>query len=73
LNPSAIPVTVSWTGRDTISGIARCELQRSVTGGAYGGVRLPTPTATSVAPLSYKDRTYQYWVRAVDHAGNISA
>ncbi|MDQ3328105.1 MAG: lysyl oxidase family protein [Chloroflexota bacterium] len=73
LNTSAIPVTVKWTGHDTISGVARYELQRSVNGGAYGGVRLPTPAATSVTPPSYPDRTYQYRVRGIDRGGNVSA
>ncbi len=36
-------------------------------------MRLSKPTATSVTPLSYTDQTYQYRVRAVDRAGNISA
>lgn len=68
---SGLPVTVTWTGTDAGSGVARYQLAVSVDGGAYrrfaSDLRVPTAGRT-LAP----GRRYRFRVRAIDRAGNAS-
>ena len=56
-------VTVSWTGADATSGVARYEIR--VDGGAYVDVGLATRTS-----LTLSDGRHRIELRAVDAAGN---
>jgi hypothetical protein len=67
------PVTVSWSGRDSGTGIARFELQRSVNGGAYRTVTLPSSRAMALDTRLAAGASYRFRVRARDRAGNWSA
>ncbi|MBA2558275.1 MAG: SpoIID/LytB domain-containing protein [Chloroflexi bacterium] len=64
---------VSWSGSDADSGIARYQLQRSIDGGPYRAVDLPSSKATSVSQALLLGRTYRFRVQAIDGAGNRSA
>lgn len=66
------PVTISWSGRDSGTGIARFELQRSVNGGVYRTVTLPSSRATALDTRLAAGASYRFRVRARDRAGNWS-
>jgi hypothetical protein len=68
-----LPVLVSWTGSDNLSGVASYQLKESVNGGAYTAVTLAHPTDTSVTVNLAKAHTYQFEVAATDAAGNAGA
>jgi hypothetical protein len=65
--------TISWSGSDAGSGIAKFELQVSVNGGAYTSIALATLTSTSINRAQADDTSYRYRVRATDKEGNVSA
>jgi hypothetical protein len=67
------PVTITWSGRDSATGIARFELQRSVNGGGYRTVTLPTSRSTVLDTRLAAGSSYRFRVRARDRAGNWSA
>lgn len=70
----SVPVTISWAAAvETESGVASYELERSVDGGEYAAVVLPSPTATSVRLGLPRSRTYGFRLRAIDRAGNAGA
>lgn len=66
-----IPVALSWSGTDTGWGIARYQLQRSVDGGAWYGVTLPTALTKSITQHLALAHSVRYRVRAIDRAGNV--
>jgi hypothetical protein len=68
---ATIPVNVSWSGTDTGWGIAKYQLQRSIDGGSWQGVSLPTYKTTSITQQLARGHRYQYRVRALDKAGNV--
>ncbi len=72
LAASNIPVRVSWTGSDDHSGLARYELQHSVSGGPFANINLSEPLAKTKTP-NLKRGTHRFRVRAQDKAGNWSA
>ena len=65
--------TISWSGSDAGSGIAKFELQVSVNGGAYTSIALATLTSSSTNRAHADDTSYRYRVRATDKEGNVSA
>jgi kumamolisin len=68
---STVPVTVTWAGKDTTSGIAHYTLYESKNSGSYsslGNVSGKSETV-NLAPGS----TYKFEVTATDKAGNTSA
>ncbi len=68
---ATVPVTVSWAGKDTTSGVNHYTLYESRDGGAYsslGNVSAKSETV-NLAPGS----TYKFEVTATDNAGNTSA
>lgn len=68
-----VAATLSWSGADDVSGVARYELQQSVDGGAFITAALSSSTATSVSlRLAAGLRTYQFRVRAQDRVGSWS-
>lgn len=66
-------VNLAWSGSDALSGVKEYRVQRSVDGGSF------IPVATVASPTTSKNvwlqhgKTYQFRVRTVDHAGNVSA
>lgn len=70
---TTVPVKLSWAGSDDGWGIERYRLQRSVDGGPWEGVGLPTPKTTSITEDLETGHRYQYRVRAIDKAGNRGA
>jgi hypothetical protein len=67
------PITVSYTGRDSASGLYQFQLQRSVNGGTWTSVALPSRLAQVIkTTLSLTAKT-RFRVRARDKVGNWSA
>lgn len=67
----ALPVRISWSGADNLSGIARYEVARQVDGGAWSSpwiVSSPSYTAT-LSP----GHDFRYRIRPIDNAGNTGA
>jgi hypothetical protein len=71
LGNNSVPVSVTWAGTDSASGISHFDLAQSTDGGAFTVVASPaTPSATvNLSPA----HSYQFEVRATDQAGNVSA
>jgi len=70
LSSGRLPIRLTWTGSDALSGIASYEVARQTDGGAWS-----TPTTligTSQTPTLSSGHTYRFRVRAVDKAGNVS-
>jgi pro-kumamolisin-like protein len=68
---STVPVTVTWAGKDTTSGVNHYTLYESKNGGSFsslGNVSGKSETV-NLAPGS----TYKFEVTATDNAGNTSA
>lgn len=68
----AVPVTVSWTGSDTGSGIDRFELQQQTDLGEWTAVSASLRRA-SLTRLLPSGHAYRFRVRAVDHAGHVGS
>lgn len=69
----SLPAVVAWSGIDSGSGVARYELEQRTDGGAYAPVTLSGPLARSISrPLAASHR-YQFRLRAIDAAANVSA
>ena len=68
-----VPFSLTWSGADQGWGIDRFQLHRSVNGGAWQAVSLPTPKATSIVQSLPPGTNVRYRVRAVDKAGNTGA
>jgi hypothetical protein len=73
LGTSTVPVALPWSGSDDVvgSGIVGYELERSINGGAYSTVSLPSATATSIPLHLAPNTTYRFRVRAKAGAGNV--
>ena len=70
---STVGVRIAWSATDAGVGVARYLLQRSVDGGSYVTVSLPTPLTTGVNQFLVVGHSYQYRMRAYDNNGNFSA
>lgn len=70
---ATVPVQVSWSGTDVGWGIASYQLQRSIDGGAWTGVALPSVRATTITQRLGYGTSYRFRVRATDKAGNTGA
>ncbi|HET7029161.1 MAG TPA: hypothetical protein VFI34_01515 [Candidatus Limnocylindrales bacterium] len=66
-----VPLSISWSGRDTGWGIASYQLQKSVNGGSWTYVGLTSPRATSASVSATAGSTIRFRVRAKDQAGNV--
>lgn len=66
---ATIPLTVTWSGSDGESGVARYELQQKTNSGSYQSVAT-SGSATSVTRQVSPGSVYQFRVRAIDQAGN---
>ena len=65
-----LPMTLSWTGSDTGSGVASYDVRQSEDGGAWDRIADATP-ATSLQTTVTPGHTYRFQVRARDKAGNV--
>jgi hypothetical protein len=63
---------ISWGGYDNQSGISYFDLQKSVNGGSWQYVSLPSDTSTSISISLSLNKSYQFRVRATDNASNTS-
>jgi hypothetical protein len=70
LGNTSVPVSITWAGTDSASGISHYDLEESVDGGAFSLVASPA-TATATVNLN-PGHSYQFEVRATDKAGNVS-
>lgn len=68
-----VPVEISWSGTDTGWGIASYRLERSVGGGGWTKVALPSARTTKIVQSLVYGVSHRYRVRAVDKAGNTGA
>jgi subtilisin len=66
-------IVVTWSGSDAGVGLSTFELQHSIDGGAWRGIALPAPGATSVVRSVAFGHSVRYRVRATDLGGNVSA
>jgi hypothetical protein len=71
IGPVNVPVKISWQAIDATSGVAAYHLLESVNGAAWTPVPLATPGTPSVTLNLAPAHTYQFAVRATDHAGNV--
>jgi hypothetical protein len=69
---ASVPVTVSLSGRDIGTGIARYRVGRSIDGGAWATLASSATGATYATRLAF-GHSYRFRVQAVDRAGNSSA
>lgn len=70
---STVPVSITWSGTDKGWGVKGYRLERSVNGGAWTKVTLPSTTTTSIALGLTNGTSYRYRVRATDKAGNVGS
>jgi hypothetical protein len=68
-----VPVKVSWSGTDKGWGIKWYRLERSINGGAWTKVTLPTGTTTSIRQDLPPGSTVRFRVRATDKVGNVGS
>lgn len=68
-----VPVKVSWSGIDKGWGIKWYRLERSVDGGPWTKVTLPSGTTTSIRQDLLPGSTARYRVRATDKVGNVGS
>ena len=68
---SSIPVRVSWSAADP-SGVSSDALQRSLNGGAWTAVALPSPAATAASSSAPLTGTIRAKAAATDTLGNAS-
>ncbi len=66
-----VTLKVAWTGADAGSGVARYELQQSTDGGAWANVST-TLTGVTLSRAVLSQHNYQFRVRAIDVATNVS-
>ncbi len=69
---SASSARISWSGGDTLSGIASFTLEKKVDGGSWTNVPLASPTSMSATVAVQAGHSYEFSVTAVDLAGNSS-
>src|SRR5215208_5250466 len=65
-------MVVSWTASSSAAPIVSVELQRTIDGGGWLDVALPTPAATSVIKDFKFGRRYVVRVRVMDSTGATS-
>lgn len=70
---SSIPILIDWGGSDRGWGIKSFQLQRSMNGGTWKGVALPSATSKSIGVVGAPGSSLRFRVRAVDKAGHIGA
>jgi hypothetical protein len=68
---SSVPLSVTWGGSDVGWGIGLYEVERSVNGGSWAPMVLPTPMATTFSVTASSGSTVRFRVRATDKAGNV--
>lgn len=68
---TTIPIAIEWGGTDVGWGIASFQLERSLNGGTWTRVILPSATAKSVGVAGVPGSTLRFRVRARDKAGNV--
>ena len=69
---TTVPVRITWSQADGGSGVQVVRLERSLNGGAFTGVALPSITANALTlNLAYGTR-YTFRVTATDGAGNAA-
>ncbi len=77
IDPRAVgtsaPITVSYSGRDSASGLYKFQLERSVNGGTWRSVALPSRLTQTVHTSLSLTATTRYRVRARDRVGNWSS
>jgi hypothetical protein len=71
-NSQPLPMTLTWAGHDSGSGIASYDIKRSVDGGAYERIA-SSLAATSLNWTMTPGHSYTFKVRARDNAGNVGA
>ncbi|MBO0863802.1 MAG: hypothetical protein J2P16_01870 [Mycobacterium sp.] len=64
-----IPVKVSWSASDNLSGIASYQVWQSTDGGTFSEIATPTVNTLTVSLLP--GHKYQFAIGAFDHAGNF--
>jgi hypothetical protein len=67
---AALPMTLSWSGSDSGSGVASYDVRQSVDGGAWQKIASAT-TETSLLTTVLPGHSYRFTVRARDKAGNV--
>ena len=67
-----LPMTLSWTGSDSGSGVASYDVRRSQDGAAWELIASKT-TDTSLQTTVTPGHTYRFMVRARDKAGNVGS
>jgi hypothetical protein len=67
-----LPMTLSWTGSDSGSGVASYDVRQSRDGAAWELVASKT-TGTSLQTTVTPGHTYRFMVRARDKAGNVGS
>jgi hypothetical protein len=68
-----VPTRISWSGTDKGWGIKWYRLERSVGGGPWTKITLPTGTTTSITQSLAPGSSVRYRVRATDAAGNVGS
>jgi hypothetical protein len=68
-----VPVSITWSGTDTGWGIKGYRLERSVNGGAWTKITLPSITTKTITQQLANGTSYRYRVRATDKAGNVGS
>jgi hypothetical protein len=66
-----LPVRLSWTGSDNLSGIARYQVARQFDGGAWSSPWTVTTPNSYLLVAPWHD--YRFRVRPIDYAGNVGA
>ena len=70
---AGVPVKLIWAAATDDTGIARCELQRSVAGGAWSPVKLASATVLTTSVAVAVGTVNRFRVRAFDPSGNASS
>ncbi|MEX1173603.1 MAG: fibronectin type III domain-containing protein [Chloroflexota bacterium] len=68
-----VPVSITWSGTDKGWGIKGYRLERSVNGGAWTKVTLPSITTKTIIQQLTNGKSYRFRVRATDKAGNVGS
>lgn len=68
-----VRVRISWSGSDRGWGIARYQVQRSMNGGTWRSVGLPSSKTRAIVESLSPSATWRYRVRAIDKAGNVGS
>jgi hypothetical protein len=71
LGNSGLPLTVSWSGSDTETGIWSFDVQYQVNGGGWNPWQMGTPSTSASVSQATCFNTYGFQVRARDFSGNL--